>query len=650
MAATLKLDGMEGTQCTTQANAWCDTKVFMEWVSSIFLPATQNRRSAANPIIVVMDNFFAHINPDVLMSLVKDHVFVVLLPPHSSHLLQPLDVGIMGPFKHWLHKAMHDERTRKDACNMSEPDLIKLIFNRTILSRHTKSGQPLSVWRSTFRSSNVHSAWQDSGLNPLDYNVVKGRCYIQDVEMDEGDVPPQEPTVQETRAAAEAARVERRQKRQRCDDGEIDEGDVEGQLRAIGRDHLSSSKAFDEDAYHLKAYELLKLVRKAEDVEAELELMAQAGGKECFEMTTQAVLHLDPREAGKKAKGMQSRIYTSVEAVAVEKAKQVLKHRGPDLKTCISKATSAVSDKLKSLKSKADIITSSARGVLAAYQSVVRSVEKARASAAEGKPKQTYEGIIAAAKHQGNAADKAAAGLNALSAARTAYKKARRAEEDRQKIISELHRLQDEAGVERTDYPDKATPDDHIPSVLERHSDKNREYISDIQKAVYNLDVLKDLAVEKKSAIAAGKKRARARPTADKENEAPGDIGGTEGGYVNEDADCQMVPDTYADMEELPPAKSPTHFRQALLERFPRWWEETGGNGQAATALANRVDQSEENVEHGDEDMAPASAGTHLAAAEAVPSTPDSVSTQPPDDWQVNGMDIPVEESGGSSL
>ena len=52
-----------------------------------------------NPSLLIYDNFEARLSIAVL-NLAKEHgVTILTLPPHSTHKLQPLDVGVMGPFK-----------------------------------------------------------------------------------------------------------------------------------------------------------------------------------------------------------------------------------------------------------------------------------------------------------------------------------------------------------------------------------------------------------------------------------------------------------------------------------------------------------------------------------------------------------------------
>jgi hypothetical protein len=71
-----------------------------------------------------MDNFGAHINHEVIRKLVDNHVKVVTLPPHSSHLLQALAVGIMRPFKKHTDSALAAYWNLEGGGNIKEKDLI----------------------------------------------------------------------------------------------------------------------------------------------------------------------------------------------------------------------------------------------------------------------------------------------------------------------------------------------------------------------------------------------------------------------------------------------------------------------------------------------------------------------------------------------
>jgi hypothetical protein len=59
-------------------------------------------------VVLVIDNFKCHLSTDFLGLCAGIGVKVVHLPPNTTHLLQPLDVGINGPLKTFLSNAWGD--------------------------------------------------------------------------------------------------------------------------------------------------------------------------------------------------------------------------------------------------------------------------------------------------------------------------------------------------------------------------------------------------------------------------------------------------------------------------------------------------------------------------------------------------------------
>ena len=52
------------------------------------------------PILLLLDNHSSHIDVEVLKIAQANNVIMFALPQHTSHLYQPLDVGIFGPMKY----------------------------------------------------------------------------------------------------------------------------------------------------------------------------------------------------------------------------------------------------------------------------------------------------------------------------------------------------------------------------------------------------------------------------------------------------------------------------------------------------------------------------------------------------------------------
>ncbi|KAF0298325.1 hypothetical protein FJT64_004338 [Amphibalanus amphitrite] len=77
-------------------SAWSTEESFLEWFQA-FISFTGAPKT--NKKLLICDNHFTHCSLKV-WTLARDTGVVVLtLPPHTSHQLQPLDVGFFGAFK-----------------------------------------------------------------------------------------------------------------------------------------------------------------------------------------------------------------------------------------------------------------------------------------------------------------------------------------------------------------------------------------------------------------------------------------------------------------------------------------------------------------------------------------------------------------------
>lgn len=74
---------------------WMESEVFKNYFSKILISDFKNKR----PILLIYDGHATHVNISLIEEAVKEQVTILKLPPHSSHLLQPLDVSVFKPIK-----------------------------------------------------------------------------------------------------------------------------------------------------------------------------------------------------------------------------------------------------------------------------------------------------------------------------------------------------------------------------------------------------------------------------------------------------------------------------------------------------------------------------------------------------------------------
>eukprot|EP01105_Mastigella_eilhardi_P000224 TRINITY_DN1026_c0_g2_i26.p3 TRINITY_DN1026_c0_g2~~TRINITY_DN1026_c0_g2_i26.p3 ORF type:complete len:114 (-),score=1.57 TRINITY_DN1026_c0_g2_i26:548-889(-) len=85
--------------------------------SKTFLPALEQRRSrlplgASRRALFILDGHNSRAGAKFLEAMVQHEVDVIILPAHSSHLLQPLDRTCHGVFKQKLRQLGRENHPR----------------------------------------------------------------------------------------------------------------------------------------------------------------------------------------------------------------------------------------------------------------------------------------------------------------------------------------------------------------------------------------------------------------------------------------------------------------------------------------------------------------------------------------------------------
>ena len=78
-----------------QKSGWMTKDIYLDWFQSQFLKFAPKSR----PLILLFDGLKSHITLDLIECAEKNKIILYCLPPHSSHVLQPLDVSVFGPLK-----------------------------------------------------------------------------------------------------------------------------------------------------------------------------------------------------------------------------------------------------------------------------------------------------------------------------------------------------------------------------------------------------------------------------------------------------------------------------------------------------------------------------------------------------------------------
>uniref|UniRef100_K3WPI3 DDE-1 domain-containing protein n=1 Tax=Globisporangium ultimum (strain ATCC 200006 / CBS 805.95 / DAOM BR144) TaxID=431595 RepID=K3WPI3_GLOUD len=79
---------------SVQEKAWFDERVTLKWIDRSW------KFVVAEPCILLLDSLHVHMSETVLSALVDLGTLVQHVPPGATGIAQPLDVGVISPFKH----------------------------------------------------------------------------------------------------------------------------------------------------------------------------------------------------------------------------------------------------------------------------------------------------------------------------------------------------------------------------------------------------------------------------------------------------------------------------------------------------------------------------------------------------------------------
>ena len=141
--------GPSGTRYSMSDSGWMETANFHEWFVKVFLPATADMRKTG-PAILFFDGHQSHDSITLIEQARENNVILYVFPPHTTHLLQPLDVGVFGPFKTAWAQVLKKYKLETLAAKVDRqtfPSLISKIWDKVLLPEHLIGG---------FRKSGIH--------------------------------------------------------------------------------------------------------------------------------------------------------------------------------------------------------------------------------------------------------------------------------------------------------------------------------------------------------------------------------------------------------------------------------------------------------------------------------------------------------------
>ena len=89
------------------------------WFDRMFIPSVKLILSTG-PVVLFVDGHHSHISVDLIMKARKTGIHIFCLPPHTTHILQPQDVGVYGPLKTAWRTILREQRIESQAAEITK--------------------------------------------------------------------------------------------------------------------------------------------------------------------------------------------------------------------------------------------------------------------------------------------------------------------------------------------------------------------------------------------------------------------------------------------------------------------------------------------------------------------------------------------------
>lgn len=151
-----KNGAVPNTLFANSSNGWITSEIYLQWLHFFCENIPPIR-----PVLLIVDGHSSHLSIEAIEFAKANSIHVLCLPSHTTHILQPLDIGVFKSFKSHFSKActkyMADHPGR-----VITPEILPLMI--------------AEAWPHSFTQLNVMSGFRKSGVFPLNPSMVDDRC------------------------------------------------------------------------------------------------------------------------------------------------------------------------------------------------------------------------------------------------------------------------------------------------------------------------------------------------------------------------------------------------------------------------------------------------------------------------------------------
>lgn len=142
-----------GTIYGLSHNGWITREIFRQWFDHFILSIP-----SARPIILMLDGHSAHYCPETISMAAEQQIILCALPPHTTHITQPLDRGCFAPLKVAWRDICHKFCARHPGRTVSRFDFCELFAK---------------AWFKAFSMTNIINSFEATGICPFSRHAIQ---------------------------------------------------------------------------------------------------------------------------------------------------------------------------------------------------------------------------------------------------------------------------------------------------------------------------------------------------------------------------------------------------------------------------------------------------------------------------------------------
>jgi hypothetical protein len=152
--------GDHGVFITSSPSGWTNNDIGLAWLEQVFDRCTKAKARRSYRLLV-LDGHGSHVTMDFIDYCDQNRILLMILPPHSTHTLQPLDVGMFKPLSTAYSAELSGYLHRSQGlASITKGDFFPLFWK---------------AWEASFRESTILSSFRATGISPPDPDPILDR-------------------------------------------------------------------------------------------------------------------------------------------------------------------------------------------------------------------------------------------------------------------------------------------------------------------------------------------------------------------------------------------------------------------------------------------------------------------------------------------